>query len=177
MQWFYANELREQVAVDEEELKSLAQSGAIRPDTLIWNESLPDWLPCRQVRPDWFVSSGTALSPYVRTPAELAPSVDPTPPLPHQMAPPPSTDGLALASLICGICGLVMSPCYGAGFPLSLAAVICGHLCRRRLLREGNFSSAGLALAGLITGYLVVGIVAAFWLLVALIAVFSSVAA
>lgn len=172
MQWFYANELREQVALDEEGLKNLVHTGKIGPDTLVWNENLPDWRPCRDVSPDWFTSTALALSP-----ATLASRIDPTPPLPYQMGPPPSTDGLALASLVCGISGLITSPCYGLGFPLSIAAVICGHLCRRRLLREGNLSSAGLAMAGLVTGYLVIVLVGAFWMIVGLVAVFAAVAA
>ena len=61
--------------------------------------------------------------------------------------------GLAITSLVLGLLSLV---CFGplAGIP----AVICGHLARGRARRlPGQYGGAGLALAGLIMGY--VGVV------------------
>jgi hypothetical protein len=54
-------------------------------------------------------------------------------------------DGLRMASLICGILWL--------GGAASVAAVVLGHLSRSRARREGRQAS-GVALAGLILGYL-----------------------
>lgn len=66
-------------------------------------------------------------------------------------APPPviaqqRTSGLAIASLVCGICQI--------GFPLptGLVAIFLGHAARRRIRRTGERGD-GLALAGLILGY------------------------
>jgi competence protein ComGC len=59
--------------------------------------------------------------------------------------------GLALASMILGICGLVL--CLGplAGIP----GVICGHMAHSRIkLSGGTMSGAGQATAGLVMGYL-----------------------
>ncbi|GAA3619332.1 hypothetical protein GCM10022419_126180 [Nonomuraea rosea] len=64
----------------------------------------------------------------------------------------PPTSGLAVASLIFGIAGLVGSWCL-LGIP-SIAAVVLGHAATRqtkRGLRPGH----GLAVAGLILGYVV----------------------
>lgn len=68
------------------------------------------------------------------------------PPLPS----PPARSGLALASCLLGIAGIVL--CLGplAGIP----AVICGHSARARIRRSGGgLSGNGLAVAGLVTGY------------------------
>lgn len=72
--------------------------------------------------------------------------------------------GLALASLILGICGIVL--CLGplAGIP----AVICGHVAQSKIKQSGGaLSGGGMATAGLITGYIsivmifVIGLLAA----------------
>jgi hypothetical protein len=58
--------------------------------------------------------------------------------------------GLALASLILGICGIVL--CLGplAGIP----GVICGHMAHSRIKRSGGImGGSGQATAGLIMGY------------------------
>lgn len=172
MDWYYANERDEQVQVSEDELKRLAQSGSLQPDTFIWNESMDDWKAARLVKPQWFLGPGTATGAPTSTPAaNPAPSGDiiATPP---QYRPPsipkaaPPTDGTALASLICGIAGLAFVSCYGFGAIFSIAGVVCGHLCRKRLIREGNTSSAGLALAGLITSYIGIAIALIFILII-----------
>ena len=182
MDWYYANERDEQIQVSEAELKTLAEGGTVKPDTLIWNESMSDWKPCREVKPEWFspaersapsavpltpspgapIGAGTGgTAPGSTTPSYLATTTSPAqpPPQPYRTAAPP-TDGLALASLICSIAGLAFMSCYFAGIPFSIAGVICGHLCRRRLVAQGNNTSAGLALAGLIIGYVGIGLFA-----------------
>lgn len=59
-----------------------------------------------------------------------------------------STNGLAVASLVLGIVGLVLIPVLG-----SIAAVITGHIARKQV-RERGEGGDGLAVGGLITGYL-----------------------
>jgi uncharacterized protein DUF4190/uncharacterized protein DUF1707 len=55
--------------------------------------------------------------------------------------PPRPTSGLAIASLVCAI------------LSLSIPAVICGHMARTRI-RETGEGGDGLAIAGLVLGYL-----------------------
>jgi peptidyl-prolyl cis-trans isomerase B (cyclophilin B) len=55
--------------------------------------------------------------------------------------PPRPTSGLAIASLVCAI------------LSLSIPAVICGHMARTRI-RETGESGDGMAIAGLVLGYL-----------------------
>ena len=58
-----------------------------------------------------------------------------------------ATNGMAIASLVCGVGQLV------AFFPAGIAAIILGHLARRRI-RETGERGDGMALAGLILGYI-----------------------
>jgi Domain of unknown function (DUF4190) len=69
----------------------------------------------------------------------------------------PPTDGKATASLVFGIISLI--PCIAilAGIP----AIILGHLSRGEVRRSmGRLSGAGMAQAGLIMGYISIGITA-----------------
>jgi len=63
----------------------------------------------------------------------------------------PATSGLAVASLVCGILGIVqVLPIIGP-----IAAIVTGHLARREIrAAQGAKTGAGMALAGLITGYI-----------------------
>jgi hypothetical protein len=69
-----------------------------------------------------------------------------------------STNGLAIASLVCGVGGFVI----GLSF---IPAIVLGHIARRQIRQTGQ-QGGGMALAGLIIGY--VG-VALFIALVALL--------
>lgn len=61
--------------------------------------------------------------------------------------------GLSTASLITGIVGAFFSLFYGLGLFPAIAAVITGHLARKR-----QPYARGFWLAGLITGYIGIGI-------------------
>ena len=86
----------------------------------------------------------------------------PYPPYPPYAQAPP-TNGLAIAALVCGVGGFVI----GVSF---IPAIICGHLARAQIRRTGE-QGGGMALAGLIIGY--VGI-ALFAVLVAAFIVIAS---
>lgn len=75
-------------------------------------------------------------------------------PPPAGSAPQPKNSGLAIASLVLGIIGLVLLLiCIGPLF--AIPAVICGHMAYSRINRSGGaLVGQGMALAGLITGYL-----------------------
>jgi competence protein ComGC len=82
---------------------------------------------------------------------DVQPSQPPAPPLSNTQA---ATPGTATASLVLGILSLL---CLGllAGIP----AVICGHKARGRIQRaNGTLKGDGLALAGLIMGYISIGL-------------------
>jgi len=69
------------------------------------------------------------------------------------------TNGKAIASLVLGICSIVLCLGFLAGIP----AVILGRMAKREIA-EGNGTGEGLATGGLITG--IIGIVlGVLWLL------------
>jgi Na+/H+-dicarboxylate symporter len=83
------------------------------------------------------------------------------PPPPGGYAPPPGgpvgygapqpSQGLAIASMVCGIASIVLFCVWWLSIPLAIAAVICGILARGKIAR-GEAAGAGMAKAGLITG-------------------------
>ena len=163
MEWYYANESDQQVSFQEENFPGLVEIGSIKEGTLVWNETMPDWKPCREVRPNLF-----EITPANATPAAVSSIV--TQPAVTPPGPPPAsnqTDGLSIASLVCGIIGFL---CYPLGLFLGLAAVICGHISRKRLFEQtGSKEGGGLALAGVILGYIAMTIglaILAFYLVV-----------
>lgn len=95
------------------------------------------------------------------------PALPPVPPpaSPYQVPVPPQPGSpysagqqkpptvLSLLALIFGIIGIPISCCYGAGLLFSIAGVVLGHL---GLKRE---QARGMALGGLITGYVGLGVV------------------
>jgi hypothetical protein len=63
---------------------------------------------------------------------------------------PPQTSGLAIWSLVLGILGLICFSIFSA-----IPGVICGHQALSKIKRSGGaLTGKGLAIAGLITGYL-----------------------
>ncbi|HTR93321.1 MAG TPA: DUF4190 domain-containing protein [Trebonia sp.] len=75
------------------------------------------------------------------------------------------TNGLAVAALVCGIAQFAV----GVTF---IPAIICGHMARRQIRLTGE-GGDGMALAGLILGYiggvLLIGAVLLFLLLAAVV--------
>jgi hypothetical protein len=69
-----------------------------------------------------------------------------------------SANGMAIASLICSIAGIVTCGV------TSLLGAILGHVARRQISQRHE-SGAGLALAGIIVGWVVTGIWAVIWTL------------
>ncbi len=79
------------------------------------------------------------------------------PPLPGN-ALQPKNSALAIWSLVLGIIGLVLLlACIGPLF--AIPGVICGHLAYSQINRSGGaLAGQGVALAGLITGYVSIGL-------------------
>ena len=88
--------------------------------------------------------------------------VAPVPPAPQQWG---KTNSLAITSLVCGIAQLMFGPL------ATIPAVVCGHMGRSQIRRTGE-QGAGMALAGLILGWIGVG----FTVLVVLVAILAAVA-
>jgi Domain of unknown function (DUF4190) len=70
---------------------------------------------------------------------------------------PPETNGLAVASMVVSIVGAVGLVCYGLGGYLGIVGAILGHISRRQI-RERGENGGGMALAGIITGWIAAGL-------------------
>ena len=61
-------------------------------------------------------------------------------------------NGMAVASLVLGICGLVFT-FFGFGLILGIIAVVLGHIHKSKINKEPEiYGGEGLVLGGLITG-------------------------
>ncbi|MEC8824350.1 MAG: DUF4190 domain-containing protein [Verrucomicrobiota bacterium] len=144
MNWYYADDLDNQVSVDESQLPELVASQTIKPTTPVWNDSMTEWKPCADVRPDLF--GGDALPPSL-TPAQSRNVA--SAPQPGIAANQSQTDSVAVCALVFGILGILS--CFTL---FSIAGIICGHIARKRALENPTANSnAGMALTGIITGY------------------------
>jgi hypothetical protein len=85
----------------------------------------------------------------------------PYPPSGYYMATRPPTSSLAIGSLVCALCGFLP--------PATIAAVVMGHVARRQIKLSGQRGD-GLAIAGLVIGYIGV----ALWALIFLLAIIGS---
>ena len=159
MIWFYADDNDNQHEVAEADLPGLIIAGTIRRDTLVWNESMADWETAQSVRADWFEGPDVPpeLTNFQRKQIVAASSAGPGGVSPTQPA-----DALAICALVFGVLGIICIQIF------SPVAVICGHIALKRANENGDRSAnKGLAIAGLVTGYL--GLV----LLIVIVAVYG----
>jgi hypothetical protein len=83
-----------------------------------------------------------------------APAPPPAPANYASRVPAPTTSGLAIAALVLGVGGLTLLPLIG-----SIAAIIVGYMARSDIRkRPSEVTGDGLALAGIIMGWIAVGI-------------------
>ena len=165
MDWYYGVDEQQLGPVSEQDLRAKITSGEIDPDALVWKEGMDDWLQVRQV-PEMLSaatgdigssvarpasgpasSGGASASRYLNNPASVTLGGGSTGNTTY--GPTQKTSGLAIAALCLGIGGLMLCQI------LSFGGVICGHMALRQI-KESNFEvgGKGMALAGLITGYL-----------------------
>ena len=137
------------------EKSDLAACG-LRPDSLVWHEGLPGWQPAGTL---------AELSDVLGVPAAYAmPAAGSvTPLLPYggyapAVGPPPA--GMAITSLVLGIASIPLLSAYCLGLPVAVTAIVFGHIARWQV-RRNQAGGAGMALAGLICGYVVIALAAA----------------
>lgn len=67
--------------------------------------------------------------------------------------PPQKHNGMAIASLVVSIVGMLVLACYGLGGLIGLVGAILGHVSRRQIKERGE-NGEGMALAGVIVGWI-----------------------
>jgi hypothetical protein len=127
----------------------------------------------RLSKDEYDVRLGSALS--ARTYADLdhlvsdlpaAQATTPSPPAwPAMAIPPAGTNGLAIASLACGLGQFAFGPL------ATIPAIVFGHMARSQIRRTGE-EGVGLALAGLILGW--GAVILGFVLIAAVVAIATS---
>ena len=161
-QWYYGSSAGQSGPVDESELRAMIASGGVGPETLVWRDGMKDWLPLQSV-PEL---RGDAVTPY-QTPGAPLPGGY----VPGYYQPVAPTSGLAIASMVCGIVGLLL--CYIHGL-LGVPAVICGHMALSQISGSSlPMAGRGMAIAGLVMGYLGIAMSVGFIVLL-VFAIFSS---
>jgi hypothetical protein len=125
--------------LDKDEVYRRLVAGELLGTDLGWHEGLAGWEPLAKLLPPPLTQPVFAeLGIFGSTPAPFALSSSAR----------QETSGLAIASLVCGILGLLL-------FLPSIPAIILGHLGRSEIKSSpGTRTGAGMALAGLIMGYL-----------------------
>jgi GYF domain 2/Domain of unknown function (DUF4190) len=153
MLWYYSKNSTQLGPVPFEELRARLASGEITPSDRVWREGMKDWAvisAVEELRPILPVASGMGGDAPYTAPTTYSP-------MPYQSVAP--TSGLAIASLVCGIVGLVA--CMMIPGVLSIAAVICGHMAISKIRNSPiPIGGRGMAIAGLATGYTALGLLA-----------------
>jgi len=147
MQWYYSKNATQLGPIPDAELRAKLASGEIVGTDMVWREGMPNWLMISTVselnaapklRVDAPTTAGGDSSSQYAPPAAVG---SPAQPLP--------TSGLAIASLICGILGFFCM------FLPGIAAVICGHMALTQIANPASgVSGRGIAIVGLVLGYL-----------------------
>lgn len=139
--WYYNLNGQQAGPVEEDEMRAMLASGMVRAETLVWRDGMEGWLPVVRT-PEW---SMQLASPGVTSPYAL-----------------PPMNGLAVASLCCGIGSLFLLMTCWLGILAAIPGAICGHMSLRQM-REYilPMRGKGMAIAGLVTSYVTIGITAA----------------
>ena len=147
--WYYVRDGVQHGPVDSNEIHAMLTSGMMQTSDLIWRDGMEEWTPLKN-HPEWqsFLTTNT---PPASQPVGV---------------PTYGYSGYASASLICGICSIVlMGMCY-IGILTAIPAVICGHIAISQIRNAyPPLTGYGLAIAGLILGYLCIALTLAVVLL------------
>ncbi|MDP9097656.1 MAG: DUF4190 domain-containing protein [Verrucomicrobiota bacterium] len=131
-----------------EEIKRQLADGTLNLSDQAWYEGAPGWAALSTV-PGVSAVSGPG----------SAPQISPAPGAAAPMAlPPKKTEPLAIMSLVfsgIAICGF----CCGLFIVAAIAGVVCGHLALAKIKANPELEGHGLAMSGIIVGYVAIGLV------------------
>ena len=134
MQYHVAKNGEKSGPFEKEEIYRRLVSGELSGSDLGWCEGMAEWEPLSKLIPPPTTGAAPVFGPAVAN---------------VQIASAPQTSGLAIASMVCGILSF-----FSLGLT-SLPAIIMGHMARSRIKKStGAVGGGGMAVAGLITGYI-----------------------
>ncbi len=145
-EWYFENKGQQNGPISKADLQAKISAGELGADALIWKDGMADWLPVAQVSEFSVAGSGgqSHYAPPTSNPVNMNTG--------NSLPAVPPTSGLAIACLVCGILAIVA--CYIHAL-FGIPAVICGHMSMKQF-RDPNrpMSGKGMAIAGLICGYI-----------------------
>ena len=122
----------------EAQVAEMLRSGKLGHEDLAWAPDMPDWKPL------------SSFSIFQTQSNQLPPPISGISNAPSAVV--KKNEPLSIWSLVLGIISLV--GCAFGGFLAGIPAVICGHIGLSRIKRLPSLGGRGMAIAGLITGYL-----------------------
>jgi len=165
MNWFYSKDGQQLGPVAFSEIERLLAEGQITEESLVWQQGSPNW-----------VKLSTVLSAAAPAPAAPPiPEIAAAPTIPAYTAPAatatttavaaPKTSGFAITSLVLSVVGLFCCTL----LVFNIGGIVFGHLALNQIKKNPAIGGRGLAIAGLIVGYLglILGIVAAIYYITA----------
>jgi hypothetical protein len=142
-EWYYSQR-GEQInePVSRQQLEQLIASGQLTPDEFVWTSGMPYWDAAATVFPELFASPQEVPS---QDAGVVSIDVEP-----NSRA--KSSAPMAVASFVLGLLGGTVFFFIG-----SILAIVFGHIALKQIgASEGELEGRGLALTGLILGYIVV---------------------
>jgi hypothetical protein len=138
--WYFSTGEQQHGPVPLEELVGMLRGGSLKDYSLVWREGMAEWQAAGEI-----VEVQQALAQSRVVPGMMVP--------PGAMVAP--QNGLALTSMVLGIVSIVLGLFMFIGIVTAIPGVICGHIARRQI-RESPLPQvgSGMAIAGLIMGYL-----------------------
>jgi hypothetical protein len=139
-----------------EEINRQLAAGTLSVSDNAWYEGISGWVPLSTVPG---VSGGAAASsasiPPAATSSATAASSPASGPVVPTVAGAGPTEPLAILSLIFSVVGL-SGFCCGFLLLLAIAGVVCGHLALSKIKNTPGLQGHGLALSGVIVGYIAI---------------------
>src|SRR4051812_9589516 len=125
-----------------EEINRQLAAGTLRVTDQAWYDGAAGWAALLTV-PGVSAAPASATTPNPATPATPAAAV---------MVPRRKNEPLATVSLMASLFGL-SGFCCGLFLMVSIAGVVCGHLALSRIKANPELGGRGMALAGVVVGY------------------------
>ena len=145
-----------------EQTKAMLAAGQVNLETLAWHEGLAGWVPLRTL-PDFAVAGAAPAPAY--TPPAPGTYYPQGGGVPGVVQPPKPTSQLAIASLICGVGSFMCCITF-------IPAIICGHMALNEIKRsEGRLDGKVPALIGTILGYVGLGVLVVYVVIIAIVGV------
>lgn len=167
MNWYYASNGTQKGPVPTEDLKSRIAMGEVSGTDLAWREGMSDWMPVgsiAELKAEVPQPREEAPAPVSGYPSSAAPQGPLSSPSPQPYMPPgspagtvlvPPSQGMAIASMICGIISLIFCCAWVISAPLALVAIVLGHMAISKTNADPKqYTGKGMARTGQITGYL-----------------------